>query len=99
MLVGWSWCPLLKSRSTQAVMPGGVGVDGPLGPSAAGHPTPAAQWYLINNRFEDPAIDASWSKMAVVLVGDGANSSRAVVLVDAAAGNSPQSQLLFGGGW
>jgi hypothetical protein len=80
-------------------MPGGVGVGGPLSASSAGHPTPAAQWYMLNNNFEDEAADSSWSKTATVLVGEGVNSTQAIVLVEAAASKSPQSQLLFGSGW
>ena len=54
--------------------------------------------YLINNQFKDPKL-AMWSRAAVVVLGQGTNSSKQVVLADAPASEIPHSQLLFGGGW
>ena len=54
--------------------------------------------YLINNQFKDPKLTI-WSRAAVVLLGQGTNSSKQVVLVDTPASEIPHSQLLFGGDW
>lgn len=92
---------MMLIANTLATLPGGLGVAGPLGPTSTGHPQPAAQWTLVDNLFEDAAL-SSWSKAALVLIGEGTNSSCAISLVDKAslAGATPQSQLLFGGdGW
>ena len=89
-------------RSQLADMPLGV-PDGPIGPRPGGHPSPAAQWVLLDTHFE-AAAQEEWDRAALVLVGYNATPNRAgpprvVVLDDAPASRTPASQLLFGPGW
>ena len=81
-----------------------IGVpNGPIGPRTDPHPSPAAQWVLLDTRFEAVAQEG-WNKAALVLVGynetqNSAGPPRVVVLDDTPASTSPTSQLLFGPDW
>ena len=88
---------MMLMGNTIAMPGGGLGVAGPLGPFVGVHSAPAAQWRLINNRFNDPGL-ASWNKAAIVLVGVGVNSSETIVLADSPSSDAPASQLLYVGG-